>query len=151
MNLKQYLDEEKIWYRIIKKQETVHTADAASKTGIPLERITKSLVCLSDDEAIVAIIPGNCRVKLKEVARLLKKKKVMICPFEKAHKYSGYDLGATPPVFYRRIKRVIMDEKLMKYETIYGGGGTRKKLLEVKPKDIVRLNDAIVSDISNEI
>ena len=150
-SLEQYLRKNNIWYKIIEKEETVHTADAAAKTGLSLERVTKSIVCLADDYAIIAIIPGNCRVKLKEIARLLNVKKLKICPFEQAHKYSGYDPGATPPLFYKKIKRVFVDERLMGYDTIYGGGGSRKKLLEIKPEDIVRINDATISDISNEI
>ena len=150
-SLEQYLRKNNIWYKILEKEETVHTADAAAKTGLPLERVTKSIVCLADEDAIIAIIPGNCRVKLKELARLMNVKKVNICPFERAHRYSGYDPGATPPIFYNKIKKVFFDEKLMSYDTVYGGGGNRKKLLEIKPEDIVRINDATISDISNEI
>ena len=147
--LKEYLEKNNIWYRIIEKEETVHTADAASKTGIPLNKITKSLVCLTDNNiAIVSIIPGDKKLSLKKVARILGVKKVRLCPFEKAHKYSGYPPGATPPLHYQNIEKVIIDEKLMEYKTIFGGGGSRKKLLEIKPKDVVGLNNAIVADIA---
>ncbi|NHJ32305.1 MAG: aminoacyl-tRNA deacylase [Asgard group archaeon] len=151
MNLKQYLEEKKVWYRIHDKDTTVHTSDAAAKTGIPLEKITKSLVCLDDDKAVIGIIRGNDKLSNKKLAKIIGVKKVRICPFEEAHKYSGYDPGATPPCNYRKIERVVVDENVMKYNTVFGGGGTRKKLLEIKPQDIVKLNNATVSDISNEI
>jgi len=35
----------------------------------------------------------------------------------------------------------------MRFETTFGGGGTNKSLLEIKPEDIVELNDALVEDI----
>lgn len=147
-SLREYLEKNNIWHRIIEKEETVHTADAASATGIPLNRITKSLVCLTDDNIpIISIIPGNEKISLKKVARILGAKKVRICPFEEAHKYSGYPPGATAPVHYWNIEKVIIDEELMGYETIFSGGGSRKKLLEIKPKDVVQFNNAIVADI----
>lgn len=147
-SLQQYLEKNNIWYRIIEKEETVHTIDAASAAGVPLNRITKSLVCLTDSNIpIISIIPGDEKLSLKKVARILGVKKVRVCPFEKAHKYSGYPPGATPPIHYQNIEKVIIDEKLMEYETIFGGGGSRKKLLEIKPRDVVELNKATVAGI----
>ena len=145
--LRKYLEDHQVWYKIHEKESTVHTADAAAKTGIPLERITKSLVCLADDKAIVAIIPGNERLDTKKLAKIVEVKKMRICPFHDAHKYSGYDPGATPPCCYRKIDRVVVDRKVLEMETTFGGGGTNKSLLEIKPKDVVELNDALVEDI----
>jgi len=145
--LRRYLDDHNVWYKIHKKESTVHTADAAAKTGISLDRITKSLVCLVGDKAVVAIIPGNERLDNKKLARILGVKKARICPFDEAHKFSGYDPGATPPCCYRKIDRVIVDRKVLEMDTTYGGGGTRNSLLEIKPKDIVELNHALVEDI----
>ncbi len=145
--LTNYLNNYKAWYKIHEKESTVHTADAAAKTGIPLERITKSLVCLVDDYAIISIVLGNYRLDLKKVEKIVGKK-VKLCPFSEAHKYSGYDPGATPPCCYENIKRVIIDRKVLKLETTFGGGGTNKSLLEIKPKDIVELNNALVEDIT---
>jgi len=136
-----------VWYKIHEKESTVHTADAAAKTGIPLERITKSLVCLAGDKAIVAIIPGNERLDTKKLAKIIEVKKIRICPFDDAHKFSGYDPGATPPCCYQRVDQVIVDRKVLEMETTFGGGGTNKSLLEIEPEDVVRLNDALVEDI----
>ncbi len=145
--LRKYLDDHQVWYKIHEKESTVHTADAAAKTGIPLERITKSLVCLAGDKAIVAIITGNERLDTKKLAKIIGVKKIRICPSDDAHRFSGYDPGATPPCCYRKINKVIVDKKVLDMETTFGGGGTNKSLLEIKPEDIVKLNDALVEDI----
>jgi prolyl-tRNA editing enzyme YbaK/EbsC (Cys-tRNA(Pro) deacylase) len=44
--------------------------------------------------------------------------------------------------------KVILDKKLMQYKSIYGGGGERTKLLELKTNDVIRLNNAIIADIT---
>jgi prolyl-tRNA editing enzyme YbaK/EbsC (Cys-tRNA(Pro) deacylase) len=45
--------------------------------------------------------------------------------------------------------RVVLDAELKDFETLYCGGGTRDRLLEVRVEDVIRLNDAIVSTISH--
>ena len=48
MNLEGYLKTQGVEFEFVEKRATVHTADAADATGIPLERITKSLVVLGE-------------------------------------------------------------------------------------------------------
>ena len=56
--------------------------------------------------------------------------------------------GATPMVHHKIKMKVIIDEKLIKYDSIFGGGGLRTKLLELKTSDVVRLNKALIDDIT---
>jgi len=42
----------------------------------------------------------------------------------------------------------VIDKSLLEYETIYCGGGSRKRLLELRTEDVIRLNDAVVAEIS---
>ncbi|MEM5793059.1 MAG: YbaK/EbsC family protein [Candidatus Aenigmatarchaeota archaeon] len=140
-----FLENRGIWYIIHEKESTVHTADAAAKTGIPLERIVKSLVCINE-KPIVCIIPGNCRLDLEKVEKIVGSR-VKVCPFKDAHKFSGYEPGATPPCFYENIEMVIVDKKVLENTTIFGGGGTNTSLIEMRPQDVVGLNRALVGDI----
>lgn len=149
MNLIAYLKNNNVWFKIIEKESTVHTADAAAATGIPLERVTKSLVFLDENEnPILVIIPGNCIVNKRKLKDVLSVKNVELVSFEQAEKYSGYPPGATPPVCHRNIKKAVIDQKVMLHPTVFGGGGSRKKLIELKPEDIQKLNNAIVADIT---
>ena len=83
--------------------------------------------------------------KVKEV---ISAKKVRLVSFEEAENYSGYLPGATPMIYHKVKMKVILDKKLIQYESIYGGGGERTKLLELKTDDVIRLNKAIVADIT---
>ncbi|MFH1722421.1 MAG: YbaK/EbsC family protein [Candidatus Altiarchaeota archaeon] len=149
MKLEIYLKQEGVCYNFVDKPETIHTADAAAKTGIELNRVTKALVLLDHDKnPVLAIIPGDCKlsfVKLKEATGV---KKIRLVPFEEAENYSGYPPGATPMIHHKIKMKVILDKKLMHYESIFGGGGERTKLLELKTEDVIRLNNAIVADIT---
>lgn len=149
MELEEYLKNEGIWYRFIEKEETVHTAEAAAKAGMDLKRVSKSLILLDQDKnPILAIIPGDCKLSFSKVKGVAKVKKIRLVPFEEAKKYSGYLPGATPMVHHKVEMKVILDRRLTQYESISGGGGTRNRLLEMKTEDVIRLNNAIVADIT---
>ena len=150
MYLKQQLEKAGVAFELIAKPETVHTADAARLSGIPLEQITKSLVCLDPEgRAVVAVIAGHRKLDLKALAAAVGVKKVRLCPFDEAHKYSGYPPGATPPVLHRKVAAVVFDEELAGMETIYGGGGDNETLLRINTRDAVRLSRARVAPIAN--
>jgi len=149
MDLEKFLEENKIWHNFVDKPETIHTADAAKEAGIDLQRITKSLVLLNKDKnCILTIIPGNCKLSFEKVKNALNLKKIRMVAFEEAQNYSGYLPGATPMICHKEKMSVIIDEKLLKFENIYGGGGTREKLLELKTQDVIKINNAKVSDIT---
>lgn len=146
--LQDWLKEKGIWFKIIDRPETVHTAEAASAAGLDLKRVAKSLVLLTrKKDPILAIIPGNCRADKQKIRDALDLSKINMAPFDKAKNYSGYEPGATPPVHHKLKMRVIIDKRLLQYKSIYGGGGSRYKLVELKPQDVVEINNAIVADI----
>ena len=149
MELEEYLREQGVWYKFVEKAETVHTADASDATGIELHRITKNLVSKTRKGGYALIVvPGDRRVDLKAAARALGVKNVRLLPFAEAEEISGYPPGGTPSVGHKTEMSVVLDSKLLEMETLYCGGGTRDRLLELRVEDVVRLNDAVVAPIS---
>jgi len=139
-----------VWYRFIEKPaSTVHTADAASVTGIELHRISKNLMAQTNDGRFAAlIIPGDTRLDYKEAAKALGARNISLVPFNEAHKVSGYPPGGTPSMGYEKKVDVVLDEELKIYETFYCGGGSTRMLLELRTDDVIRINNAKVHKIS---
>ena len=130
------------------KSETIHTADAANVAGIELHKVTKNLVSITDTgEYILLIVPGDSKVNFKEVAKMLGVKKVRLVPFSDAENISGYPPGGTPSVGHKTQMRTLIEKKLLNFETVYCGGGSRDKLLEIRVQDIIKLNDAIIVEL----
>jgi len=147
--LKNYLEQMGIWHRFIKKKETIHTADAAKAAGLELHRVTKNLVSKTDEgEPVLLIIPGDRRVRLKSAAKALGARRVSLVSFEEAERISGYPPGGTPSIGHKIKMRTVMDRSLLQYETIYCGGGSRERLLELRTGDVIKLNNAIIAEIS---
>jgi Cys-tRNA(Pro)/Cys-tRNA(Cys) deacylase len=147
--LEKYLENNGIWHKLILKQETVHTADAAKAANVELQRVTKNLVSETDQgEHVILIIPGDRKVDLGAAAKALKVRNVRLVPFAKAEEISGYPPGGTPSIGHKTRMRVVIDESLLRFETVYCGGGSRDKLVELKTNDIFRLNDSVTAKIS---
>jgi len=147
--LKKYLDQTGIWHRFIKKKETIHTADAAKAAGLDLHQVTKNLVSKTDEgEPVLLIIPGDKKVRLKSAAKALGVRRVSLVSFEEAERISGYPPGGTPSIGHKTKMRTIIDKSLLHYETIYCGGGSRDRLLQLRTEDVIRLSNAIIAEIS---
>ena len=148
MNLKQFLNKNNVWHQFVTKPETIHTADAAQVTGIELHKVTKNLVSVTDNnEYVLLIVPGDSKVNLKEAAKILGVKKLKLVPFSDAEKISGYPPGGTPSIGHKTQMRTLIEKKLLNFDTVYCGGGSRDKLLEIRVQDIIELNDAIIAEL----
>ena len=74
-------------------------------------------------------------------------KEVRIAPDDIAESVTGYPTGGIPPVGHRRRTPVFMDSAVSTREYVWAGGGSRIKLVKLKPADIIRLANATVCDI----
>lgn len=149
MTLEEYLTQNNVWHRFVQKTETIHTADAAKAAGIVLNKVTKNLVSVTETgEYVLLIVPGDRKVNLNEAAKALGVSKIRLVPFEEAEKISGYPPGGTPSVGHKTKMRTVLEKSLLDYETVYCGGGSRDRLLELRVQDIARLNNAAVASIT---
>ena len=139
-----------VWHRFIEKPvSTVHTADAAEASGIPLHQISKNLMAKTKEGQYASlIIPGDKRIDYKAAAKALNSKGLGLVPFDEAHNISGYPPGGTPSIGYERNLKVVVDEELTKFETFYCGGGSSRLLLEVRKDDVIRVNRAVIGKIT---
>lgn len=149
MDLEKYLLENGLWHRFVIKPDTVHTVDASRESGIELGKITKNLVSrTSNGDYVLLIVPGDRRVDLRKAAKALNSSNVKLLSFEEAEAISGYPPGATPSVHHKTPLKVVLDGFLMNHETLFCGGGSRERLLELKTKDVLALDGAVVADIT---
>jgi prolyl-tRNA editing enzyme YbaK/EbsC (Cys-tRNA(Pro) deacylase) len=96
------------------------------------------------------IVSGDRRVSLRRAAEALNTRNIQLLPFSETESVSGYPPGATPSVHHKTPMTVVLDRDLLTHETIFCGGGSRDKLVELRTQDILRLNNAVVADISEK-
>lgn len=122
---------------------------AGIRLGVSREKIIKSIVFI--DEAglpILGIVTGEKRVNEKKLAVTSDAKKVTRANSAQVKAFTGYDVGAVPPVGHKTQIRTFIDEKVMTFDRVIGGGGEINTLLEISPAEIKRLTMGDVKDIS---
>jgi Cys-tRNA(Pro)/Cys-tRNA(Cys) deacylase len=151
MDLEGYLKNSGIWYRFVQKAETVHTADASRTTGIDLNRITKNLVSkTSEGRFALLVVPGDKRVNLQAAAHALNTRNVQLLGFREAEEVSGYPPGGTPSLCHKTSLQVVIDSSVLSRETLFCGGGSRDRLLELRTADVLKLDNAITANITEQ-
>ncbi|MBS7649337.1 MAG: aminoacyl-tRNA deacylase [Candidatus Bathyarchaeia archaeon] len=150
--LRSFLEDIGVNVRFFKFTEHTMTVDAAARQiGVGRERIIKSLLFICDDGSpVLAIVTGDRRVDEKRLAAACGVRRVRRASHEEVKRFTGYDVGAVPPVYHKIKIRTIIDARVLDFDRVIGGGGEINVLMEINPNDIKRLNDAQVSDISRE-
>lgn len=72
------------------------------------------------------------------------------CWVFEAEAVSGYPPGGTPSVCHKTPLNVVIDRIVLAHETLFCGGGTKSRLLELRTEDVLRLTKAIAADISEQ-
>jgi prolyl-tRNA editing enzyme YbaK/EbsC (Cys-tRNA(Pro) deacylase) len=143
--LKAALTSKNLWHRFIEFDEPVKTVEQAGR-NVPVEKIVKSIVMIdSDGSPLLAILPAKCRVSHRKIKRLLAVRDVRLASPDEVLKYSGYPAGGVPPL--NNIKRVLVDQQVLKMETVIVGGGDVNKLVEIQTRDIVDVLNPKMADI----
>ena len=60
---------------------------------------------------------------------------------------TGYRVGGVPPFGHTKKTRVLMDEDLMQYGTIWGAGGTAQTVFPISPEALLQISGASLEDI----
>ena len=138
-----------LWYRFIEFDEPVKTVEQAAKK-VQAEKIAKSIVMVdSNGEPLLAVVSARNLVSHKKLKVLLNVPDVRLANAQEVLEHSGYPVGGVPP--YNKIKRVLLDQQVLRDETAIVGGGDINKLVEICTKDIVTTLNPIVADIVKDV
>lgn len=148
-NLKTFLESKGVKFRILTfNLKTITVKDAEKALGINRGRIIKSILFMDEkDNPILAIVTGDQRVDERKLAKVCNVKKVRKATPKEVKKYTGYEIGALPPVCHNIM--TVIDRNVLRNNVVYGGGGSVNSLLEIKTVDLKKLTSAIVDDIAN--
>lgn len=135
IDLKRYLEREKIDAELISTGTSVHTAEAAAeRLNVDESQIVKSLVFMVDGEPVMLIVPGDREVDRERAKSVLGVEEIRLAGKEEVEEATGYSIGEVPPVGVD-IETVIYEE-LMERDEVYGGGGSDRYLLKISPQEI---------------
>lgn len=122
--------------------------EAADRLGLDPDEVFKTLVVATDRGEAIAIVPVSGRLGLKALGRALGVKRVTMCDPATAERITGFVRGGVSPFGQRQRLPTVIDETAVLFDTIYVSGGKRGLDLGVAPDDLIRVLDAVVTDIT---
>lgn len=135
-------------FRVLTHSSVVTIEDVENILGIKPELMAKALVVKTSDGFAVAVIPGNCQLSKKDLAKLsgYSRSSLDMVRREEVEKITGLPLGSIPP--YGLGFPVFMDEKLLTHKLVYCGIGSLTQTLEISPIELYRLSGAKTGSIT---
>jgi len=89
------------------------TAEASAREiGVHVSRIIKSMVVSGDGKPVLVLLPGDRRADLKAVAKFVGARKVRLAFPEQVADWTGFPVGAVPPVGHVKPLRVLLDDNI---------------------------------------
>ena len=138
----------------VRMPDSTHTAaEAAAAVGCEVGAIVKSLVFVAVDgdkrSPLLAFVAGDRRADPDLLAEAVG------MPVEKADAKTvkaatGYSIGGVPPIGHPSPVRTLVDESLLRFDTVWSAAGSAYDVFPASPHDIVAWSNGTVATIATQ-
>src|SRR6476619_4124844 len=135
--------------RLYKYEARGGTAVSSRELGVNEHDVVKTLVMEDEkNEPLIVLMHGDCEVSTKSLARLRACKTISPCKPDVAEKHTGYQVGGTSPFGTKKQLPVYLQKSVLECARIYINGGHRGFLVELDPKELVRVLQPMLVDVA---
>ncbi len=121
----------------------------AAKVGLPAGQVFKTLVARGDRQGVCfAVVPGDCRLDLKALARLTGDRKAETVPLKEVQPLTGYVRGGVTVLGAKRAYPVYVDETIELFDVVSVSAGARGLQILLAPADYLRATSARLGPIA---
>ncbi len=121
---------------------------AADAVGTALGSIVKSLIFIMDDDrTVLALVAGDQRADGEKIARCLHARSARLAKGEEVRTRTSYAIGGVPPVAHVTPMETLIDQTLLRFETVWAAAGAPNALFEIDTQKLLRLTQGRVEDI----
>lgn len=138
--VQQALADAGITTRVVELPQSTRTApEAAAAIGCGVEQIAKSLIfrCTGSDLPVLVIASGTNRVNERLVSSHLNSE-IAKADAEFVRNATGFAIGGVPPLGHIAPVRTLIDQDLLKLDTIWAAAGTPHAVFSIEPQQLVR-------------
>ena len=130
-------------------QSTRTATDAAAAIGCRVEQIAKSLIfrCTGSDLPVLVIASGINRVDERLVSSHLNAD-IAKADADFVRTATGFAIGGVPPLGHISPLRTLIDEDLLKLDTIWTAAGTPHAVFPLDPQQLIRTTGGDVVPVS---
>ena len=152
-NVARLLDKAGIKYNLIPyefDENDLAAQHVADSLGQDISRVFKTLVLHGDRSGyIVCVIPGDCEVNLKSLAKVSGNKKVEMIPMKDLLQVTGYIRGGCSPIGMKKRFPTYFHCTANDHDTIYVSAGVRGLQIEIAPRDLIGFVQGMVSEVAS--
>ena len=121
---------------------------AADAVGTSLGSIVKSLVFIADDDrTVLALVAGDQRADGDKIARSVNARTARMANGEEVRARTSYAIGGVPPVAHPDPLETLVDQTLLRFETLWAAAGAPNTLFEIETQKLLELTRGRVLDI----
>ena len=130
------------------EQPTRTSAEAAAAIGCSVGEIAKSIVFRGkkSGQAVVVVASGDNRVSETKVAAKLGEP-LARGDADFVRTATGYAIGGVAPIGHSQPVKLLLDEDLQRFETVWAAAGTPFSVFPLKPDQLRNLTGADWADI----
>lgn len=151
-NAARLLDRARINYSLIPyefDENDLAARHVADSLGQDISRVFKTLVLHGDKTGhVVCVVPGDCEVDLKALAKISGNKKVEMIAMRDLLSVTGYIRGGCSPIGMKKRFPTYFHSTAVNYETIYVSAGVRGLQIEISPQDLIDFVHASVAEVA---
>ncbi|MFZ5823422.1 MAG: Cys-tRNA(Pro) deacylase [Bacillota bacterium] len=130
-------------------EEELDAATVARKVGLPPEQVFKTLVVRGDKTGVlVACIPGDGELDLKQLAAVSGNKKVEMVPVKEIQNLTGYIRGGVSPLGMKKAYPFYLDETAEIIDVISVSAGQRGLQMLLSGPDLIRATGAHLAPLT---
>ena len=139
-------------YEVIPHSPTMTAGEEAVTIGVPRADVAKTLVLVTDNGHVRAVVPASERLDLHKVREVLGSGKTtrLATEAELAEAYPMFELGAVPPFGGTTGDRTIVDRRLADQESVVVEAGSHTESLRMRTRDLIAITRAQIADISTD-
>lgn len=146
--LREELDLAHIDYDLIEHRRTESAGEEARAIGAAPDEVAKTIVLVSGERFVRAVVPASERLDLHKVQEVLEDKHARLATEgELVSAYPMYELGAVPPFGVPAGDLVLVDRRLAERESVVAEAGSHNESVRLRTRDLLRLAAAKVADL----
>ena len=125
-----------------------HVADSL---GQDISRVFKTLILHGDKTGhVVCVVPGDCEVDLKALAKVSGNKKVEMILMKDLLAVTGYIRGGCSPIGMKKRFPTYFHSTAASHQTIFVSAGVRGMQIEIAPADLIAFVGGVVADVATK-
>ncbi|WP_076416462.1 Cys-tRNA(Pro) deacylase [Shewanella sp. UCD-KL12] len=117
--------------------------EAVEKLNLESRYVFKTLVVqLDSKQLVVAIIPVDTKLNMKQIAKAAKAKKAVMANSDDVQRSTGYKLGGVSPIAQKKRLITFVDLTAENLDRIYVSGGQRGLDIALEPEQLLLMTQA---------